>query len=52
MRIADATFLAGSLPRTATRLVREWTELRRTDLLDNWDRAQVPAPLLPIEPLG
>ena len=51
VRIADAAFLAGSLPRTAARLVREWTELYRTDLLDNWDRAQAPAPLHPVEPL-
>lgn len=51
VRIDDATFLAGSLPRTAARLVREWAELRRSDLLDNWDRAQLPAALEAIEPL-
>lgn len=51
MRIDDATFLAGSLPHTAARLVREWAELHRSDLSDNWARAQEPAPLLPIEPL-
>jgi hypothetical protein len=51
VRIADATFLAGSLPRTAARLVREWAELHRSDLSDNWVRAQEPAQLLPIEPL-
>lgn len=49
--IADATFLAGSLPRTAGRLVREWAELHRSDLSDNWDRAQGHRALLPIEPL-
>lgn len=49
--IADGTFLAGSLPRTAARLVAEWTQLRRDDLIANWERAQVPDPLLPVEPL-
>ncbi|MCA1691092.1 MAG: DUF4160 domain-containing protein, partial [Actinobacteria bacterium] len=51
VRIADGTFLAGSLPRTAARLVRERAELRKSALLDNWDRAQAPAPLLPVAPL-
>jgi hypothetical protein len=49
--IADGTFLAGSLPRTAARLVREWTQLRQEDLMANWARAQMPDALLPIEPL-
>ena len=51
VRIDDAAFLAGSLPRTAARLVREWAELRRSELQDNWDRAQAPTKLVPIEPL-
>jgi hypothetical protein len=51
VRIDDAAFLAGSLPRTAGRLVREWAELRRSELQDNWDRAQGPTKLVPIEPL-
>jgi len=49
--IADGTFLAGSLPRTAARLVEERRQLHRGDLLANWDRAQVPDPLSPVEPL-
>lgn len=51
VNIADGTVLRGSLPRTAARLVAEWTELRRDELLANWARAQEPDPLLPIEPL-
>lgn len=51
VRIHDGAFLAGSLPRTAARLVREWAELRRDELSENWRRAQVPESLLPIEPL-
>ncbi len=49
--IADGTVLAGSLPRTAARLVREWTQLRQEDLMANWARAQIPGALLPVEPL-
>ena len=51
VRVDDAAFLAGSPPRTAARLVREWTELRRSELQDNWNRAQTPTKLVPIEPL-
>ncbi len=49
--IDDGTLLAGSLPRTAARLVSEWTQLRRDDLVANWECAQVPDPLLPVDPL-
>ncbi len=49
--VEDGTFLAGSLPRTATRLVKEWAELRRAALEANWERAQVPEALIPVEPL-
>jgi hypothetical protein len=46
-----AGVLAGSLPRTAAKLVREWTELRRAELLEDWRRAQAREELLPIEGL-
>lgn len=51
VRIDDGTYLHGSLPTTAGRLVRRWLDLRRDDLARNWQRAQVPASLEPIEPL-
>ena len=51
VRIADGQFVAGSLPRTAARLVREWAEQHRTELVANWERAQAGDTLLPIEPL-
>ena len=51
VRIEDGAFLAGSLPRTAARLVREWAAERQAELRANWDRAQSPEALLPIEPL-
>lgn len=49
--IADGSVLRGGIPDRALRLVREWTELHRLELLDDWRRAQQPDPLLPIDPL-
>lgn len=49
--IADGSVLAGSLPRTAARLVEEWVQLHREELIENWERAQVPDTLQPVEPL-
>jgi hypothetical protein len=51
VRIDDGSFLRGDLPRAARRLVGEWMDLHRGELLANWRRAQVPEPLLRIEPL-
>ncbi|MBP7630974.1 MAG: DUF4160 domain-containing protein [Acidimicrobiales bacterium] len=49
--IATGDVLHGSLPRSASRLVKEWTELRRAELLDDWHRAERAEPLVSIEPL-
>ena len=49
--IATGDVLHGSLPRSASRLVKEWTELRRGELLDDWQRAERAEPLVSIEPL-
>lgn len=51
MRIDDGTFLAGSLPRTAARLVRDWIDLHDEELMANWQRAQAMETLGTIEPL-
>lgn len=51
VRIEDGSFLAGSLPRTATRLIKEWVDLHRDELQANWERAQVLDSLVAIEPL-
>ncbi len=51
VRIADGTVIEGRLPRVAERLVRECAHLRRSELVEDWERAQVPETLLPIEPL-
>ena len=49
--IHDGAILRGDLPRTAGRLVAEWALLHRAELAANWERAQVPEPLLPVKPL-
>jgi hypothetical protein len=49
--IADGSTLAGELPRTAARLVAQWLELHRGELLANWYRAHAAEPLVAIEPL-
>lgn len=49
--IESGAILAGSLPRTAARLVREWAKLRQTELLDDWRRAQARQELVPIDGL-
>ena len=41
----------GSLPRRALRLVQEWEEQHRNELLANWELARRPAPLNQIAPL-
>jgi hypothetical protein len=38
-RIADGVRIAGELPPTAERLVRQWAALRRAELNENWRRA-------------
>lgn len=49
--IATGEPLAGQLPPRAMRLVREWTELHRQELVDNWALARDDRPLRRIDPL-
>ena len=49
--IESGTVLAGSLPRTAAKLVREWAEQRKAELLEDWRRAQAREELVPIDGL-
>jgi Domain of unknown function (DUF4160) len=44
-------FLEGALPAATLRLVREWAELHRDELMANWERARNKDPLEGIEPL-
>ena len=47
----DGAVLAGKLPRRALSMVLEWLAMHRTELVDNWTRAQQRKPPQPIEPL-
>jgi hypothetical protein len=43
--IETGEILAGYLPRTAARLVAEWSLVHRMELRDNWRRAEANQPL-------
>jgi hypothetical protein len=43
--------VSGTLPPRQLRLVLAWAELRRDELLANWERARRFEKLMPIEPL-
>jgi len=45
VRISDGELIAGELPPTAVRMVREWTLTRRGELDENWRRARAQQPL-------
>lgn len=45
LAIESGDIVAGSLSRRTHRLVREWIALRRTELLENWRRAENFVPL-------
>ena len=49
--IASGEILEGYLPSRAFALVREWTELHRDELNENWRRREQNQPLNRIEPL-
>ena len=51
--IQTADILEGSLPRRALRLVQDWTELHRQELLENFTGLQLDTPRYrKIEPLS
>ncbi|MCS7471474.1 DUF4160 domain-containing protein [Stieleria sp. ICT_E10.1] len=49
--IETGEILAGNLPRRARKLIVEWIELHRDELLDDWRRATNGETLIPIPPL-
>ena len=51
VNIENGEVISGEFPRRAQRLVLEWLELHRNELLDDWDLAQDRKPLNKIEPL-
>jgi hypothetical protein len=40
VRISDGQIIAGDLPPTARRMVRDWALERRAELEENWRRTQ------------
>ena len=49
--ILTAEIIAGALPLGARSLVRQWAELHREELMEDWNRARTSQPLRRIEPL-
>lgn len=49
--IENGYIIRGTLPNRQLKFVLAWTELHKTDLLDNWKRAEENMPLQPIAPL-
>jgi hypothetical protein len=49
--IKTLEILAGNLPNRAHVLVLEWASQHRDQLLENWEKSQIPSPLERIEPL-
>lgn len=49
--IRTLEIIAGGLPARAHALVLEWAAKHRQDLMNNWERASLPEPLTPIDPL-
>jgi hypothetical protein len=45
VRFADGEIIAGELPPTAARLVRQWALARHGELDDNWRRVRAQQPL-------
>jgi hypothetical protein len=43
--------IAGNLPNRAHALVLEWASQHKDELMENWEKAQIPASLNKIEPL-
>ncbi len=44
--------VTGSFPRRALKLVYEWLDLHKVELMDNWKRMEQKDELLNIEPLN
>jgi len=51
VEIATGDVIGGSLPRRAAALVKEWAELHRRELEDNWKLREHSLPLAKIDPL-
>jgi hypothetical protein len=43
--------VTGKMPGRALRMILEWLDIHRDELIENWDRAQSGSPLNKIDPL-
>lgn len=50
-QIRTLDVLEGELPKRAHSLVLEWASIHKNELLENWEKATIPAPMKKIEPL-
>jgi Domain of unknown function (DUF4160) len=46
--IETGEIIDGDLPRAAARIVREWSQRHRDELMDNWRRGRARQPMLRI----
>jgi len=44
--------IEGKMPKTALKLIFEWMELHKDDLLNNWEKIENKKPIDSIEPLN
>ncbi len=51
IEIATGQIVNGHLPARAARFVKEWSDLRRADLEEDWEFALAGHPLVTIDPL-
>jgi hypothetical protein len=51
LSIPDGELLSGNLPKNKLRVVQAWIEVRKEDLLADWNLAVNGQELYPIEPL-
>ena len=51
INIFTGEIIAGSLPLGARSLVKQWVDLHRDELIEDWDLAETLQPLKRIEPL-
>gem|GEM_PF-2828063 len=49
--IQTGELIAGRLPKRVLAMVQEWSEINKSDLLDNWHRCLRHEPLLMLDPL-
>ena len=43
--------IEGTMPKRALQMIQEWRELHKSELLENWKRAEQNKPIERIEPL-